>query len=81
VRLRPLPAGTFDIRDEQCFARVVAAGFAQRRKTLRNSLQRLANVEDLLASGIEPGLRAEAIAVGEWVALANCLATKTDIPV
>jgi 16S rRNA (adenine1518-N6/adenine1519-N6)-dimethyltransferase len=80
VRLRPLSAGTFDIRDERCLARVVAEGFAQRRKTLRNALRRLATVEDLVASGIEPGLRAEAVAVGEWINLANRLSTKTDIP-
>lgn len=80
VRLCPLPAGTYDIRDEAWLARVVAEGFAQRRKTLRNALQRLASVEDLLACGIEPGLRAEALAVTEWVALANRLSTKTDIP-
>jgi 16S rRNA (adenine1518-N6/adenine1519-N6)-dimethyltransferase len=80
VRLRPLPAGTFDIRDERCLARVVAEGFAQRRKTLRNALRRLATAEDLVASGIEPGLRAEAVAVGAWIDLANRLSTKTDIP-
>lgn len=80
VRLRPLPAGTYDIRDEAWLARVVAEAFGQRRKTLRNALKRLAGAEDLAAAGIEPGLRAEAVAVGDWVALSNRLATKTDIP-
>ncbi len=80
VRLRPLPAGTYDIRDEGWLARVVAEAFGQRRKTLRNALKRLAGAEDLAQAGIEPGLRAEAVAVGNWVALANRLATKTDNP-
>jgi 16S rRNA (adenine1518-N6/adenine1519-N6)-dimethyltransferase len=42
---------------------VVEAAFAQRRKTLRNTLQALADVVDvetaLAAVGIDPGLRAE----------------------
>ncbi len=80
VRLRPLPAGTYVIRDEAWLARVVAEAFGQRRKTLRNSLKRLVGPEDLAAAGIEPGLRAEAVGVGDWVTLANRLATKTDIP-
>lgn len=53
------------------------AGFAQRRKTLRNNLAAhlggtVHEVEELLlAAGIDPGLRAEALEVEEFVRLAK----------
>ncbi len=74
VRLCPLPRGTHDIRDERMLARVVAAAFAKRRKTLRNALKDLVAEPDFAALGIDPGLRPEAVSVGRWVALANRLA-------
>ena len=39
VRLIPLVANEVQVRDEKLFARVVAAAFGQRRKTLRNTLK------------------------------------------
>jgi 16S rRNA (adenine1518-N6/adenine1519-N6)-dimethyltransferase len=65
---RPLP---HPVDDPACLARIVAAAFSQRRKTLRNSLRALVSVETLGALGIDPGRRAEELAVETFVALAN----------
>lgn len=73
VRLVPLPAGTYEIRDQQRLSRLVAQAFSQRRKTIRNSLRGTADVSMLEAAGIDPGLRAEAISIGAYVRLANAL--------
>lgn len=73
VRLVPLPAGTYDINDELRFAKVVAQAFSQRRKTIRNSLRGMVDEETLEFVGIDPGLRAEAISIGDYVSLANAL--------
>jgi 16S rRNA (adenine1518-N6/adenine1519-N6)-dimethyltransferase len=59
-------------------ARVVEAAFAQRRKTLRNTLQGLGitaeQVEAACAmAGIDPGTRAERLGVAEFAALARAL--------
>ena len=73
VRLVPLPAGTYDVKDELQFAKLVAQAFSQRRKTIRNSLRGLVDEETLKFAGIDPGLRPEAIPIGDYVNLANAL--------
>jgi 16S rRNA (adenine1518-N6/adenine1519-N6)-dimethyltransferase len=73
VRLVPLPAGTYDINDEVRFAELVSKAFSQRRKTIRNSLRGLVDEETLEFVGIDPGLRPEAIAIADYVSLANTL--------
>ncbi|MDX1499166.1 MAG: 16S rRNA (adenine(1518)-N(6)/adenine(1519)-N(6))-dimethyltransferase RsmA [Woeseiaceae bacterium] len=78
VRLTPLPADVHRIADPALFKTVVAAAFGQRRKTLRNALRNLADEGALEAAGIDPGLRAEALAVERFVALANHLAASPD---
>jgi 16S rRNA (adenine1518-N6/adenine1519-N6)-dimethyltransferase len=55
---------------------VVRRAFAQRRKTLRNSLAGLLEAGDYAALGIAPGLRAENLAVAEFVAISNYLSEK-----
>lgn len=50
---------------------IVRAAFAQRRKTLRNALKGVLEAPELLAIGIDPGLRAEQISVTEYVRMAN----------
>lgn len=74
VRLVPLGARKPALADAALFARVVAAAFAQRRKTLRNALSALADAAALAAAGIDPGARGETLAVGDFVRLANHLA-------
>lgn len=65
------------LKSETLFRRVVAAGFAQRRKTLKNAL-RSAFPEDealaaLAAAGIDPARRAETLSINEFVTLANAM--------
>ena len=64
------------------FFAVVGAGFAQRRKQLRNSLAagldrpKEALLPALAAAGIAPDRRAETLAVPEWLALYAQLAAR-----
>jgi 16S rRNA (adenine1518-N6/adenine1519-N6)-dimethyltransferase len=73
VRLVPLPAGTYDIRDAARLSQLVATAFSQRRKTVRNALRQVADEAMLESVGIDPALRPEAIAIAEYVRLANAL--------
>ena len=74
VRLIPLQQARPHLVDDALFARVVAAAFGQRRKTLRNALRTLASEADLERAGIAPGARGETLSVGDFVRLANALA-------
>ena len=60
--------------DPQRIARVVAAAFSQRRKTLRNSLRQLLTAESIEACGIDPSLRAEVLSLADFSSLAEALA-------
>ncbi len=71
VRLRPRPAGSVDIRDPALFGEVVRHAFAQRRKTLRNTLKGLLDSGRIAACGIDPGARAETLSVDDFIRLAN----------
>jgi 16S rRNA (adenine1518-N6/adenine1519-N6)-dimethyltransferase len=74
ARLVPLRERAPAIADRALFARVVAAAFTQRRKTLRNALAALCDAPALAAVGIDPGARGETLAVADYVRLANALA-------
>jgi 16S rRNA (adenine1518-N6/adenine1519-N6)-dimethyltransferase len=74
ARLVPLGEAKPRIDDEKLFARIVAASFGQRRKTLRNALSGICDAAALGAAGIDPGARGETLAVAEFVRLANALA-------
>ncbi|MBL8268980.1 16S rRNA (adenine(1518)-N(6)/adenine(1519)-N(6))-dimethyltransferase RsmA [Steroidobacter sp.] len=65
-----------EIGEPRHFATVVAAAFSQRRKTLRNSLKALLDTDDIVAAGIDPGLRAEVLTPAQFVALAARLTAK-----
>ncbi|MFO1419270.1 MAG: 16S rRNA (adenine(1518)-N(6)/adenine(1519)-N(6))-dimethyltransferase RsmA [Methylotetracoccus sp.] len=52
--------------------RVVAAAFSQRRKTLRNALRGVVEPDDLIRLGIDPGARAENLALDDFLAIAAC---------
>jgi len=81
TRLFTVPAGAFRplgdarprIADPALFARIVAAAFGQRRKTLRNALLPLCDERALESGGIDPGARGETLAVADFVRLANLL--------
>jgi 16S rRNA (adenine1518-N6/adenine1519-N6)-dimethyltransferase len=76
VRMVPHATPQFHIEDQQLFSKVVAQAFSQRRKTLRNSLRDLVDAETMEALGIDPGLRAEQLEVGEFVKLGNAIANR-----
>ena len=80
ARLTPLADARPVVDDRRIFESVVAAGFGQRRKTLRNALQRHIGAEALQALGIDPGVRAETLPVATFVAIANAVARSQESP-
>jgi len=76
VRMRPIPAPGYAIKNTEKLAEIVRTAFSQRRKTLRNALQGKADENDLVKTGISASDRPEQIAIADWVKLANHL---TDV--
>ena len=70
------------VEDEEYFFKVIKAGFAQRRKTVANSLSVLGDVsrEEILKAlekaGIDPVRRGETLSLGEYAALSEALKNK-----
>ena len=74
VRLVPKPADRVEVVDRRSFANVVRAAFGQRRKTLRNALNGVADSAQIEAAGLRADARAEQVEVAGFVRLANLLA-------
>jgi len=74
VRMQPRAVSDLPEVDAQAFARVVAAAFGQRRKTLRNALSELLDADEIAASNVDPQARAETLGVQSFVGLARRLA-------
>jgi 16S rRNA (adenine1518-N6/adenine1519-N6)-dimethyltransferase len=74
ARLLPLGQDRPPISDEVLFARIVAAAFGQRRKTLRNALASITDEAALRATDIDPAVRGETLSVADFVRLANSVA-------
>ena len=70
VRLVPHATDPFPLPDRERFARLVAAAFSMRRKTLRNSLRGLAGPHEFDAAGIDANRRPETLAPAEFARLA-----------
>jgi 16S rRNA (adenine1518-N6/adenine1519-N6)-dimethyltransferase len=78
VRIDRRPAPAVDVADPDAMFELVRAGFAQRRKMLRRALRPAlgGRVEAVLVgAGIDPSLRAEALGIDEWAALARSAAS------
>lgn len=75
--VRMLPRRPRPSCDETVLAHVVAKAFGQRRKMLRNALKGVFEAEDFDALGLDPGGRAENLAIDDFVRAANHLAAKT----
>ena len=73
VRLVPRAPDSIGVADRSHFAHVVRAAFGQRRKTLRNALNGVADSAAIEAAGLDPGARAEQIEVAGFIRLANSL--------
>lgn len=71
LRLTPRPVADRPDVDARLLADVVRAAFGQRRKTLGNALGKLLDRDAIVAAGIDPGLRAEALPPPAFVALAR----------
>lgn len=72
IRLVPRPPA-FEIKDLTRFDALVAAAFAQRRKTLNNTLKGLVSAEQFAAADIDPGLRAERLSPADFARLTATL--------
>jgi len=70
---RPLP---HPARDETLFAAIVTAAFAQRRKTLRNTLGGMLSAADFSTLEIDPQARAQTLSVEDFVRIANFRASR-----
>ena len=77
LRLVPHRPLQVPIQDAAALSQLVARAFAQRRKTLRNSLKGLASADLMTSLGIDPGKRAEELDVATFIELANA-ACKSD---
>lgn len=78
VRLHPRRQPLHEIVDPADLAQVVKQAFAQRRKTLRNTLRDLLPAAAIEAAGIDPGQRAEQLGLEQFAALANALTARKD---
>jgi 16S rRNA (adenine1518-N6/adenine1519-N6)-dimethyltransferase len=70
VRLVPHVADPFPLPDRERYARIVAAAFSMRRKTLRNGLRGLLGPAAFEASGIDANRRPETLSPAEFARLA-----------
>lgn len=70
VRLTPRAINPWPHCDRTRLATVVARAFAQRRKTLKNSLKGFLEASDLKAHGIDLSTRAETLTLDQFVTLA-----------
>jgi 16S rRNA (adenine1518-N6/adenine1519-N6)-dimethyltransferase len=71
VRMIPHAQLPHQALDEGWLAKIVAAAFAQRRKTLRNALGGYFTGAELERLGVDAGLRAQDLGVGDFVRLAD----------
>ncbi len=73
ARLVPLGDGAPRIGDPALFARVVAAAFMQRRKTLRNALSSVCTTQAMERAGVDPSARGETLSVADFVRLTDAV--------
>jgi len=73
VRLSPHAEPEHDIGDYSIFSDIVQSAFGQRRKTVSNSLKSMLNRDAISACGIDPGLRAENLALADFARLSRSL--------
>lgn len=73
IRLEPWPRPEHDIGDYAVFSSLVQSAFGQRRKTVSNSLKSILDRDAISACGIDPGLRAENLAISDFARLSRSL--------
>ncbi len=73
VRLIPKDVSELNAKSQEKLSQVVQTAFSQRRKMLRNTLKGTLSDAGFAELGIDPTLRAEDIAVADYVRIANYL--------
>jgi 16S rRNA (adenine1518-N6/adenine1519-N6)-dimethyltransferase len=73
IRLEPYTKPAHDIGDYAVFADLVKSAFGQRRKTISNSLKSIIDRDAISACDIDPGLRAENLAIADFARLSRSL--------
>ena len=71
VRLRPRPHTALDRAIRLRLEAIVRSCFSRRRKTLRNALRGLCDERVIAASGLDPQLRPEMLAIEDFIGLAR----------
>ncbi len=77
VRMTPRRQPPVPVLDRQRFAMIVRVAFSHRRKTLRKALAGVVPAEAFQATGVDPGLRPEALTVEQFARLANATERRT----
>lgn len=84
IRLDVRQTPPVDVTDEALMFAVIKAAFAQRRKTIQNSLTNSMHIDKptvtaaLEKSGVSPTARAEQLTLTDFAAIANALAEKAS---
>jgi 16S rRNA (adenine1518-N6/adenine1519-N6)-dimethyltransferase len=73
ARIVPYSSLPHPAREPLLLEEVVQRAFAQRRKTLRNTLKSVLTAEQIERAGIDPGRRPETLSAAEFVALADAV--------
>jgi 16S rRNA (adenine1518-N6/adenine1519-N6)-dimethyltransferase len=71
VRLERHARPPVEVRDPAAMFELVRAGFATRRKTLRNTLEGRVDADGFARAGIDPRARAERLTLADWARLAD----------
>jgi 16S rRNA (adenine1518-N6/adenine1519-N6)-dimethyltransferase len=78
VRLVPHAEPPYAVDDVDVLEAVVTQAFAQRRKTLRNTLKQVIPAKRMEQVGIDPTRRAETLSLAEFVSLAKLVEAKQE---
>lgn len=73
IRLEPRLSFEHPANSVENLSKLVAQAFAQRRKTLRNTLKKMLSAEQIKSVGIDPSQRAETLSIQDFVKLSNLL--------
>ncbi|MDO9161249.1 MAG: rRNA adenine dimethyltransferase family protein, partial [Methylococcaceae bacterium] len=76
IRLVPHNQPPVQVDDVAKLNKVVTQAFSQRRKTLRNSLKKLIDEQDIAKLGIDPTARAETLSLSNFASLSNILSVE-----
>ncbi len=69
IRLVPDASLSQGIEQHSEYEKLIQAAFSQRRKTLKNTLKKFCNSEDIIQAGIDPEIRAEQLSTADFIRL------------